>query len=138
MKNGLRKTQQMLVSLKAQSLPIEITAITFKNLFIFPLSGTEWFIVYKKEKRTEEIIKAIKKFPITKHKSPDGYNTDLPWRINMYVWDCECVNACASVWLWECVCVRVHVLWGGRDIHSKTMELEIWTRICYENISPLP
>ena len=55
--------QQMLIFLKAQSLSIEIRAITFKNLFIFPLSGAEWFIVYKKEKRTEEIIKAIKKIP---------------------------------------------------------------------------
>lgn len=31
----------MLIFLKAQSLSIEITAITFKNLFIFPLSGAE-------------------------------------------------------------------------------------------------
>lgn len=36
-----QKIQQMLIFLKAQSPSIEITAITFKNLFIFPLSGTE-------------------------------------------------------------------------------------------------
>lgn len=73
----------MLIFLKAQSLSIEITAITFKNLFIFPLSGAEWFIVYEKEKRAEEIIKAIKKFPIMEHHRPDGYNTDSPWRHNV-------------------------------------------------------